>query len=112
MKKMKYGNMACEVSVTENYTFYSEVTCEYEKDVIAYAVEHFFSSSTRFCKECAYESWKIRLAKAKEKKSHLFTYLVPAALMELPGSWVSLAGYINSAGVHISKVELLKEYPY
>ena len=43
MKKMIYGSIVCEVTVAENYNFFTEVPCEYEKDIIAYAVELFFS---------------------------------------------------------------------
>ena len=32
MKKLEFANIVCEVSVTENYKMFSEVTCEYEKD--------------------------------------------------------------------------------
>ena len=47
MKRMNYGNMACEVSVSENYVFYSEVICTQDKDKIAYAVERFLSAMTK-----------------------------------------------------------------
>ena len=42
MKRMNYGNMACKVSVSENYVFCSEAICAYDKDTVAYAVERFF----------------------------------------------------------------------
>lgn len=111
MKKMNYGSITCEVSVAENYTFYSQVFCDYEKDTIAYAVEKFFSRFVRFRRECTLESWQIRIAKGKERKKHNFMYLVPAVFMELPGNWVRIYGDIDAVGVKVKRVELLKEHP-
>lgn len=108
MKKMIYNNVVCEVEVSEDYNFRTEVSCEYRKDTIAYAVELFLTKCRRFCRECTYESWKLRIAKGKKRPSRNFTYLIPAALMELPGGWVRLTGNIDEAGVIIKKVELLK----
>lgn len=111
MKQMNYGNIVCEVSVAENYAFRSEVTCQYDNGTVAYAVERFFTHCTLFCRECTYESWQIRIAKGKARRSHNFTYLIPAVLMELPGIWIRLVGDIDAVGVNIKKVELLNEHP-
>ena len=111
MKKIKYENVACEVSVVENFHFLSEVDCEYEKDTVAYAVELFFAQSSRFRRECSYECWQLRTLKGKARQPRKFTYLIPALLMELPGTWVRLTGEINPVGVKIKKVELLEDYP-
>ena len=90
MKKLEFANIVCEVSVTENYKMFSEVTCEYEKDTVAYAVERFF---------------------CRRERIHKFSYLIPSVLLELPGNWTRLAGEINAAGVKVWKVELLLEHP-
>lgn len=111
MKKMNYGNIVCEVSVAENYDFHTQAACNYDKDTIAYAVERFFTRCTRFREECTYESWQIRIAKGKARRSHKFVYVVPAVLMELPGGWVRLTGDIDAVGVHIKKVEILNIHP-
>lgn len=111
MKKMIYGSIACEVTVAENYNFFTEVSCEYEKDTIAYAAEHFFTKCRRFRRECTYQSWQHRIAKGKARRPENFTYLIPAILMELPGGWVRLDGNIDAAGVKINRIELLEEHP-
>ena len=110
MKKLEFANIVCEVSVTENYKMFSEVTCEYEKDTVAYAVERFFCRSSRFRRECTLESWQIRTTKGRER-IHKFSYLIPSVLLELPGNWTRLTGEINAAGVKVWKVELLLEHP-
>lgn len=111
MKKMNYGSFTCEISVAENYTLISEIPCEYAKDTVAYAVERFFARFKRFRKECTYESWQLRIAKGRAKKKHDFMYLVPALFMELPGNWIRISGIIDTAGVNVNRVEILKEHP-
>lgn len=110
MKKFKSANIVCEVTVTENYKLFTEVSCEYPKDTVAYAVERFFFYNTRFRRECALECWQIRIAKAKER-AHKFSYLIPSVLLELPGNWTKLTGEINTVGVKIWRVELLLKHP-
>lgn len=112
MKKMIYGSIVCEVTVAENYNFFTEVACEYEKDTIAYAVELFFTKCRRFRRECTYQSWQHRIAKGRARQPEKFSYLIPAVLMELPGGWVRLDGNIDEDGLKIQKVELLKEHPF
>jgi hypothetical protein len=41
MKKMYFRNIVCEITIDQDFKFYSEVECLYEKDTIAYAVERF-----------------------------------------------------------------------
>lgn len=108
MKKMNYGSLKCTISVAENYTLHSQHPCEYGRDTVAYAVERFFVYCKRFCKACTQESWQFRIAKGKTQKSRRFQYLVPAALMELPGNWVQISGTINAIGVTVEKVEILE----
>ena len=110
MKKFKSANVVCEVTVTENYKLFTEVSCEYPKDTVAYAVERFFFCNTRFRRECALECWQIRIAKTKER-AHKFSYLIPSVLLELPGNWTKLTGEINTVGLKIWRVELLLEHP-
>ena len=112
MKRMKYGSFECDVMVADNYFFKSEVFCDYEKDVVAYAVEHFLTRSVRFSRECTRESWQIRIAKGKRNRKHKFTYLIPSVLMELPGEWVRINGDLDEVGLIVKKVEILAEFPY
>ncbi len=111
MKKMKYGSAVCVVSVSDQCVFLSQVPCEYENDVMAYAAERYFANCKELCRECTDRSVRYRLAAGREERQHDFTNMAPAALMELPGKWVRVSGEINSAGVMIRKIELLKEHP-
>ena len=108
MKKMNYGSYGCEISVKEDFMFSVPGSYGYERDVVAYAVERFFSKNEKMRKEFTQESWKIRLAKGKRNKQHEFSYTIPANLMELPGNWIKVSGKVESAGVIVKKVEVIE----
>lgn len=112
MKKMVYGTIICEVSVTANCTITVSDSCDYPKDTIAYAVEKFFSRYAKTYRECTYESWQLRIAKGRKKRTRRFEYIIPAVFMELPGNWVRVYGNIDVVGMNISRIELLKDHPY
>lgn len=111
MKIMKYQNRICIVEVVSNASVRTAVPCKYGKDTVSYAVERFFVRCARFRRECTKECWEIRIAKGKERRGRIFSYLVPSVLMELPGEWVHLTGMIDAEGVHIKKIELLNAHP-
>lgn len=110
MRKIAYETLSCTVKTTKNFKVYTQVPCEYPKATIAYAAERFFANSVKFRESCTRESWELRFAKGK-KNSRDFSYVIPAALMELPGSWVRIQGVINPEGVNIESVELFKVHP-
>ncbi len=107
MKKMICGTRVCEVTVINNYSLESGISARLERDTVKYAVERYFSRSEKYRRKCTYESWQMRLAKGKQRKNHAFSYLIPAALMELPGRWVMVSGMIDAAGVKINQVEII-----
>lgn len=76
-----------------------------------YAVERFFAKNIGLQRKCTWESWKIRVGKGNEKNRQRFTYVFPAPVMELPGEWVRVAGMIDSRGVCIKRVQILREHP-
>lgn len=110
MRKITYETLSCTVKTTKSFKVYTQVPCEYPKATIAYAAERFFANSVKFRESCTQESWELRFAKGK-KNSRDFSYVIPAVLMELPGSWVRMQGVINSEGVNIESVELFKVHP-
>lgn len=85
--------------------------CDYERDTIAYAIERFFAHATFLCHDLAKESWQFRIAKGKKNKMRSIDFLFPACLMELPGSWIRIRGYIDSVGVCVNRVDLLDNLP-
>ena len=110
MKKMIYGAISCEVTAAENCTYNCHIPCDYHKETVIYAAEHFFLRCEKTLRECTHESWRLRIAKGKKKHSK-FTYVVPAVLMELPGNWVRISCDIDAVGDTIRKIELLREHP-
>ena len=111
MRKMSYASFACEISVAADYRLISLVPCEYEKDTVAYAVERFFTQSKRFCRECTQESWKLRIAKGRKDKKHSFVYIIPAVLMELPGTGSDSAEILILPGSMSGKLKYLTNIP-
>lgn len=109
--KLKYGAKCCEFSVANNFAILSRVPCEYDRETICYAVQRLFHKSERLCRSCTLESWQLRLAKGNARKRHPFAYVIPAALMELPGAWIRLSGMIDAGGVTVYKIEILTHYP-
>lgn len=51
----------------------------------------------------------LRFGNGKCRKK--FQYLIPAVLMELPGDWVSLTGFIDAEGLKIESLVIQDEYP-
>lgn len=111
MRKITNGTLACEILVTDTCTIRAAATCPYGRSTIAYAVERFLAHSPRFREECTSATWQVRLGGRRKGAARTFHYVIPAALMELPGSWVSLSGEIDPAGVKIRRVDLLTRYP-
>lgn len=109
--KIRYNNLACEMSVSEKFSFSSQQICEYDKDTVSYAVQRIFRKSQHLSRACTYESWQYRLMTGRTRKSRKVMFVVPAIIMELPGSWVQLCGTINAKGVEIDTVRILNQYP-
>ena len=111
MKKMNFASVSCEIAVADNFYFSTESICDYGRDAVRYAVERFFAKNIGLQRKCTWESWKIRVGKGSEKNRQRFTYVFPAPVMELPGEWVRVAGMIDSRGVCIKRVQILREHP-
>ena len=111
MKKMNYGSFSCKFSIGEDCALLTQVSCDYGKSTVAYAVERFFAQSKILCRECTYKSWQVRVAKGRARKKHNFMYIVPALFLELPGNWIRICGHIDAAGVTVKRVEILKDHP-
>lgn len=106
MKKIVNGSLVCEFKVDDNFSFYSEVDCEYENDTIRYAVEKFFAHAEDFNKSCTRQSWECRIAKRRNDRKRKFSYVVAASSMELPGTWVQVMGQIDQIGACVRKVKI------
>ena len=82
MKKMNFASVSCEIAVADNFYFSTESICEYGRDTVRYAVERFFAKNIGLQRKCTWE-----------------------------GEWVRVAGMIDSRGVCIKRVQILREHP-
>lgn len=108
--KMTNGSISCEVSVASDDVFVSYVPCSYGKNTAFYAARRFFVRCGKIRRECTCLSRHLRFGQGRQKKI-LFSYLIPAILMELPGEWARVTGTVSAEGVELRKVELFPNHP-
>ena len=106
MNKMNYENLVCQINFAENFKFEPKAVCDYCDEAAKYAVARTFTKSQAISKLCTNMSWRIRLAKGKQRKHRYFAFRIPAGIMELPGSMALVKGYVDEVGAVISYVEL------
>ncbi len=111
MRKLMYGSYGCEMLVSDTCEFRTEVACDYEKDTICYATERYFERSKSLHRYCALESYKIRISKGKNQRRQRFKFYIPSILMELPGEWTEVRGFIDCCGIVVTSIRLLAEHP-
>ncbi len=108
--KMTYGALTCAFAVSEHLAVMSEVPISYDDRTVGYAVRRFFLHCEKLHKECTFQSWKLRVAKGKARKRQHFHYILPAALLELPGRWVRISGIIDAVGVTVDRVRIMNRF--
>ncbi len=110
--KMQFGQVSCSVTAAEKMHFSSDVPCELEMDTIRYAACRFLTKSRKLQQKYVRESYQHRIAsKRKDKKPRYETCMVPAAAMELPGSWAVMRVKITAEGVTIQSLKLSDTFP-
>lgn len=109
--KMTYKSLACEIAIAPDFTFHSSVPCDLEPDTIRYAVRRFFCKSSRICRDCTLASWRLRLASPRRRRPERWNYILPAALLELPGAWARVTVSVTAVGVQVHRVTLLRQLP-
>ena len=106
MKTMNYRNVVCEIGFTDHFHFDSDQECEYCEDAVKYAVTRVFNKSEKIRRYCTRTSWRMRLAKGKEKRKEFFVWSIPSCCLALPGDTTVVKGRIDQRGVFISKISL------
>ena len=106
----EYGSYACELIAAKELRFHADFPCDVELDTVRYAVCRFLRKSKSLCKEYVKESYRLRLASGKGRKTKRRWCLAPAALLELPGAWVHIGVSISATGVTVEQVGLHETY--
>ncbi len=109
--KMTYQSLACEFAIAPDFTFRSDVPCELEPDTVRYAVRRFFCKSGRIRRDCTLASWQLRLASPRRRRPARWSYILPAALLELSGAWARVHISVTAEGVQVHRLALLRQLP-
>ena len=112
-KKMKlttgtgYGALSCQISVSKDMVFHSEVPCNgLEIEAAGYAVCRFLKHSPKCANKYIRASYRMRLASGKARRSRTCWLSGPAKALQLPGAWVRIQLRVKPEGVSVERVEL------
>ena len=102
-----YGAISCNIAVSKDMLFTSEVPCNgLETDAAGYAVCRFLKKSPKDAYRYIRESYRLHLATGKGRKSKFCWLSGPAKSLELPGAWVRIRLCVNPEGITVERVEL------
>ena len=93
---------SCPVQVGRGLRFDLRVSCDLEDESIVYAVCRFIRRSPALMGDFAGESYRLRLQRGKTRRS----FVAPASLLELPGSWAAVSLRILPTGAEITRIGL------
>lgn len=77
----------------------------------AYAVCRFLRSSCALRGTLVRESYRLRIAPGKGRRTVRRSFVAPGVLMELPCPWVRVTLTVTATGVTVTGVSLCEEYP-
>ena len=102
----------CQLEAARTFRFHAGATgADLLPESALYAVCRFLRSSSALRGALVRESYKLRVATGKGRRSVRRSFLAPGPLMELPGAWVRVTLTVTAAGVSVTGVYLCEEYP-
>ena len=115
MKKMMTLTSAacsCQLETAKDIRFHGgAVGADLLPESAGYAACRFLRSSSALRGVLVRESYQLRIASGKGRRTVRRCFVAPAALMELPGAWVQVTLNITATGVTVTGVYLCGEYP-
>ena len=115
MKKMMTLTSAacsCQLETAKDIRFHGgAVGGDLLPESAGYAVCRFLRSSSALRGVLVRESYRLRLASGKGRRTVRRCFVAPAALMELPGAWARVTLNITATGVTVTGMYLCEEYP-
>lgn len=76
-----------------------------------YAVCRFLRTSSALRGALVRESYQLRIADGKGRRTVRRSFVAPGVLMELPGAWVQVTLRVAASGVTVTGVRLCETYP-
>lgn len=112
VSKTAASTCTCQLQAAKELHFSSCVDCLLAVESVGYAACRFIRRSPALRHTLTQESYRLRLAKGRERRKQYHSFVAPAALMELPGAWVSVRLTVDPEGVTVEGMSLSEEYPY
>lgn len=112
MMKMTSGACSCVLETAKDIRFNGGArNGGLLPESAGYAACRFLRSSTVLRGTLVRESYRLRLATGKGRRTVRRSFVAPGALMELPAAWVRVTLAVTAAGVTVSGVYFGEEYP-
>lgn len=103
--KMVYHGIVCDVKARENLSAEIGELCP---EAVAYAVCRLFTKSVSLRKAYVPESYRMRLASGKGRKTKRHRCVIPACLAEIDGELLQIDFSVDCTGVTVQKVKALR----
>lgn len=98
---------SCPVKAARSLRLDLRVRCDLEAESVSYAVRRFIRRSPALMRAFAGESYRLRLERGRSRQS----FVAPAALLELPGTWAAVRLTITPGGVEVTRIGLFNSLP-
>jgi hypothetical protein len=104
---------SCALETAKDIRFHGGVRgADLLPESAGYAACRFLRSSSALRGVLVRESYQLRIASGKGRRTVRRCFVAPAALMELPSAWARVTLNITATGVAVTGVFLCEEYPH
>lgn len=106
-----YGAISCNIEASKAMLFTTEVPCNgLGTEAAGYAVCRFLKKDPKTAYRYIRESYRLRLASGKKRKSRFCWLSGSAHALELPGAWVRIQLRVDPEGITVERVELYAKW--
>lgn len=103
---------SCQLETAKDLRFHGgAVGADLLPESAGYAVCRFLRSSSALRGVLVRESYRLRIASGKGRRTVRRCFVAPGPLMELPSAWARVTLNITATGVAVTGVFLCEEYP-
>ena len=106
--KMTYRGLECRIKARPDLNAAIGELCS---EAVVYGVSRLMSKSESVCREYVCESYRMRLATGKGRRSKRHSCVIPAFLAEIDGELLRIDLTVDGSGVTIQNIRELKFSP-
>ena len=104
---------SCQLETAKDLRFHGgAVGADLLPESAGYAACRFLRSSSALRGVLVRESYRLRIASGKGRRTVRRCFVAPGPLMELPSAWARVTLNITATGVAVTGVFLCEEYPH